>query len=267
MTNLREENIRQSRVLTEGVYKPLIITVECPWCHKKHKKKEYNSYISGNHGTYSLCFKRGTNGENISPCAILYERSEDEELTKKKLCIPKSMHSYSLDNFYRTDVADKCRELTNIKPSMVLITGTNAGIGKTYLSVSMLIDFAKRYPLSAKFKTFYNIMRDVKLAIEGEGDKSVEAIVKEISSIGILCIDDIGAGKTTEYQTDILYQIINERMENGKITIVTTNHSGKELHDKYGGRIQSRLGSDQVIVLKSKDDQRIKKSTVWEFDV
>ena len=111
------------------------------------------------------------------------------------------------------------------------------------------------------------ITSDIKKAIDHDIEQSVESIIDHYSKIGILCIDDIGAEKVTEYQTSVLYQILNRRIENGTSTIVTTNFDGSDLISNYGPRIQSRLGSGDVIVIKSKKDLRVENSNIWSCEV
>jgi DNA replication protein DnaC len=251
----------EGRVITETV-----VELECPWCKRKNKHREYLGMLSGSIPPYKLCFERGENGENISACAILYERSTKEELTFKRLCIPSEMWNYTLD-FCRADIADYARELVNTTPKMILITGATPGTGKTGLAVSMLMEFARRIPQSAKFKPFYQIMSDIKRAIERDTDSTVDETIDKYSNIGMLCIDDIGADQTTEYQTSVLYQILNNRMENSKITIVTTNLTGDELVSRFGARIQDRLGSDRVIAIKSTKSRIAERAVIRSFDV
>ena len=241
-----------------------IVELECPWCKRKRKETEHLGLESLS--LSRLCFERGKNGDNVSDCAILHERHENEELMFKKLCIPSEMWSYKL-NFHRADIHDYALELINSSPKMVLITGATPGTGKTGLAVSMLMGFARRIPQSTKFKPFYLIMSEIKRAIERDTDSTVEETIKKYSDIGMLCIDDIGAEQTTEYQIGILYQILNNRIENGKITIVTTNLSGEELARRFGARIQDRLGSDKVIRITSKKSHRADKAVVRSFDV
>jgi len=258
---------RRTREQMEGYgFVETIVELECPWCRRKNQHKEYLGLDSSTMPPYKLCFKRGRNGDNVSDCAILHERHNKEELMFKRLCIPSEMWNYTLD-FHRADIADYARELVNTKPKMILITGGFTGIGKTGLAVSMLVEFARRIPRSAKFRAFYSIMSEIKCAINGDSDISVEGVIKKYSSISILCIDDVGAEQTTEYQISVLYQILNTRVESGKITIVTTNLSGEEQISRFGARIQSRLGSDRVIAIKSKDDRRTASAVVRSFEV
>ena len=54
-----------------------------------------------------------------------------------------------------------------------------------------------------------------------------------------LIIDDLGAEQDTGYNQDIVYQIIDYRLNNGLITCFTSNHKVGELH--YNDRIKSRI--------------------------
>jgi DNA replication protein DnaC len=53
-------------------------------------------------------------------------------------------------------------------------------------------------------------------------------------------LDDFGVQRGTEWETEMLYDLIDARYGEGNFTIVTTNQSRSELEDS-GGRVFSRL--------------------------
>jgi DNA replication protein DnaC len=76
---------------------------------------------------------------------------------------------------------------------------------------------------------------------------------------GTLYIDDLGAEKNTEFVEETLYYLINFRYENHLPTFFTSNLSIKELAERSGDRLASRIaGMCDVIELKGKD-KRIKE--------
>lgn len=70
----------------------------------------------------------------------------------------------------------------------------------------------------------------------------------------ILILDDVGSEKVSDWTIETLYHLINDRYENNKPTIITSNLSLKELAEKVGDRIPSRIAEMcEVIKIEGKD--------------
>ena len=57
----------------------------------------------------------------------------------------------------------------------------------------------------------------------------------------LLVIDDLGTELLTEFSKSVLYNLINSRLLSKKPTVINTNLTMKEIADRYGERIASRL--------------------------
>lgn len=69
-----------------------------------------------------------------------------------------------------------------------------------------------------------------------------------------LYLDDLGAERNTEFVEETLYHLINVRFENQRETYFTSNLSLKELAEKSGDRLASRIaGMCDVIKLEGED--------------
>jgi DNA replication protein DnaC len=85
-------------------------------------------------------------------------------------------------------------------------------------------------------------------------------LVEKYSSIPWLCLDDLGVEKTSEWSLTTLYLIINQRYENERTTIITSNFSLDKLADKLDGdRITSRIAGMCKTILLDGADRRINK--------
>lgn len=60
---------------------------------------------------------------------------------------------------------------------------------------------------------------------------------------------------------------MNNRYNEEKTTIFTSNFNGKELTDMYGGAIVSRMSSGEVVIINNKSDHRLKNNNVKMFEV
>ena len=65
--------------------------------------------------------------------------------------------------------------------------------------------------------------------------------MREILSCDLLVLDDLGAEFSTAFSQSVLYQVINDRMVEGRSTIISTNLDLSGLSKTYNERILSRL--------------------------
>jgi DNA replication protein DnaC len=110
-------------------------------------------------------------------------------------------------------------------------------LGKTFLSSCI----AKQL-LSEGRNVFFGSILKLFRQIEEErfrrrdGDTTSIIIGSEL-----VILDDLGSEFQTTFTDSVLYEIINERVNLGRPTIISTNLSMKELDKKYNERIVSRL--------------------------
>ena len=137
------------------------------------------------------------------------------------------------------------------------------GTGKTYNLYAILRLFRASWP--GDKINFWNVPRVLAIfkAMYDRRDEGEEAIIAYLETGGILCIDDLGGEKQTEWSLDIIYRLINYRSENRKLTYIASNLSLKELADKYGDRIASRIaGMCEVMKIDGKDRRLVSNSSV-----
>lgn len=140
--------------------------------------------------------------------------------------------------------------------SSLLLKG-DVGRGKTYNACAAMLYLMPQY--RCQFTTFDAILRSVKATFDR--DETEEQVISRLSSVQILCIDDFGKAKPTEWSLPILFEIINNRWSNDKPTIYTTQYSGKALMNRlvvngdieYAKAIISRLGKSIVVEFTGKD--------------
>lgn len=112
------------------------------------------------------------------------------------------------------------------------------GSGKTRLAISIGNALMNMYGERVKFVTTVNILNELRDTYFSEGKNQLE-MIKDLSDINVLIIDDVGVEKPSDWVNDMFYSIINERMINGKKTIFTSNCPIDEL--RLDDRIKSRI--------------------------
>lgn len=77
--------------------------------------------------------------------------------------------------------------------------------------------------------------------------------------VDVVVLDDLGAEKATDWASERLYVLVNERYNRRRSTIVTTNASPNELADRGYGALVSRLLEDgQAVAINAPDWRRSK---------
>lgn len=134
------------------------------------------------------------------------------------------------------------------------------GAGKTHLAVALLREdlVADKRPDSEMIKASKLFTR-IRATYNGGSEETEQGIIEEYANTANLYLDDIGAEKATDWVIEILFRIIDERSENGRRTIFTSNFSLDELSERLGGRIADRIAGMCEIIHLSGDSRRLKK--------
>ena len=165
---------------------------------------------------------------------------------------------------YMRQVYDTCREyaagFSSASPNLLFQGGT--GLGKTYLSACIARVVADRGfsvcydTASAALDAFEcrKFSRDP--AAAGEADTRVRRML----SADLMILDDLGTEMVTAISVSALYTLINTRLTDGKVTIISTNCTGEELARKYSAQIVSRLDGEYfTLPFAGRDIRLIKK--------
>lgn len=131
------------------------------------------------------------------------------------------------------------KEIDKTSVDVVLVMG-NTGVGKTHL-IECMTTYAISLGREIKYATAFNFNQDMlKFHCAKLEDKS--EIMDGYLKPEILFIDDLGSeNKINNVTNEYMYSILNERMQNHKKTVFTTNLDFAQIQDVYGERIFSRL--------------------------
>ena len=90
-----------------------------------------------------------------------------------------------------------------------------------------------------------------------------ETGVAELMEVPVLILDDLGSEPLMQNITvEQLFNLINERQNNGRSTVISTNLTLAELRERYTERIASRLNNPKnclVLTLAGKDLRKIER--------
>ena len=106
------------------------------------------------------------------------------------------------------------------------IEGTN-GTGKTHLAAAIALQLiGEGIPVICKTST--DMLADIKKAYDSK-EIAESKVLDVYKATDLLIIDDLGKEQCSDWSMTTLYAILNDRYEDMKPTIVTTNYSADDL--------------------------------------
>ena len=139
-----------------------------------------------------------------------------------------------------TAILKLCKEyVNNFNPNTsenLLFMGA-PGLGKTHLTLAIVSGVVEKgfIPFYGPAENLFTLVSTERFTGENKG--SYQAMI----DCDLLVIDDLGTELSTEFSRSVFYNLINSRMLSKKPTIINTNLTMKEIADRYGERIASRL--------------------------
>lgn len=115
------------------------------------------------------------------------------------------------------------------------------GTGKTHLAAAIANYLIKEKVIPVKFGNITMLLSEIKATYDEDAKMRENEVIYTLSNVALLVIDDLGKEKTTEWTNQILYTIVNNRYENYKPVVVTTNLSIQDLEEKLGQATMSRI--------------------------
>jgi len=218
--------------------------------------------------TCKICADTGSSGGSYCVC----KRQLLKELACEQLNAQAPMALSSFSNFrldlYPADsqtgvspraqmsrVLDCCKKYArefSLKSGGLLMYG-KTGLGKTHLSLAIANEvIAKGFGVVyGSAQMLLNKLQKEHFSRENGGD--TEGL---LTGADLLILDDLGAEFTTQFTVSAIYNLLNSRMLTGKPTIINTNLTFKELDERYGERIVSRLSGNYKSLLFIGRDMR-----------
>ena len=136
-----------------------------------------------------------------------------------------------------------------------------AGVGKSHQAAALLYQIKQNN--MDKIFSWINVpslLLQIRDTFQNKSTQTSELeIVKFYSEVDWLCLDDLGAEKSSDWSLQTLYLIVNERYEQEKTTIITSNLSLSELSDKLqDDRLSSRIAGMCEVIHMDGIDRRTK---------
>ncbi len=194
-------------------------------------------------GQKCSCLRKEITNLLISDCDYLNREFTFENSTETNKNNCKVYNACSL-------FCDKLQD-TNIR--IVLISG-KTGTGKTYLS-NAIANKAIEKQQSALIVTAYSL---IELFLKGylSGQDTKLAVLENLMDVDLLVIDELGVeNKFNNVTSEYLYALINERIQRGNKTVISTNLTMRQIQERYDDRIFSRIADKKLSMVLHLDGE------------
>lgn len=127
----------------------------------------------------------------------------------------------------------------------------NFGTGKTHLAVGIGLQVMREHKASVLFATAGRMVRMVKDSWARNSGVTESDVVAQMVFPDLLIVDEVGVQQGTEFERNVMFDVLNDRYEQRKPSLLLTNHTVEDLSSKYlGERVVDRLREDGGAVLK-----------------
>lgn len=117
-----------------------------------------------------------------------------------------------------------------------LILYGDYGTGKTHLAAAIVNYAIENYGTLCLFDTWAGHLESIKASWSGDRDS-----LNRIKNVELLVIDDYGKDKPSDWNNEMLFEVVNHRYESNLPTIVTTNMTKEGFAHRVGEAVYSRL--------------------------
>jgi DNA replication protein DnaC len=174
---------------------------------------------------------------------IIALREQEKQKAEKEEMIRKWRNRGIMPRFYgatwenwKADTPEQKKVLEKVKQAWkknLFIVGGN-GTGKTHLAMCLVKDGATYCLIPELFRTVRENMN------------TEQETIDEYGTCKLLILDEVGRQKGTEFERNLLFEIIDKRWGNILPTTIIGNINKKEFADLYGLAIVDRLRPETV---------------------
>ena len=198
--------------------------------------------------------------------ALLYEQSNIHNLISQENFSTLSYQYYQVEDLERFEKA------VNLSKNFVqkyeqdyhnLFFYGTVGTGKSFLSGCIARELLQAGHTVIYFSAMNLFETMARYAFDEKSKETLYNFYDDLYNCDLVIIDDLGTELTNTFVTSQLFACLNERHLRKKATIISTNLSLEELHNRYSDRIFSRIVNQyDLCKLSGPDIRMLRKRTV-----
>ncbi|HEV7745082.1 MAG TPA: ATP-binding protein [Pyrinomonadaceae bacterium] len=216
-----------------------------------------------------LCFGTGTRLDSGKGAAICdCRRSNKGTRALDAARIPPRFRGCDFHNYYpKNDTqyfahsfASRLVEEFPAVETGLLFMGS-VGVGKTHLAIAVLKELIEKKGVSCLFYESGSLLKAIQDSYNPVSQSSEMRVLAPVYQAEVLVLDELGATVPTNWVRDTLYQIINTRYNNKKLTIFTTNYldeprgAAEEAPDSGDQKRRRSFAADRVQELTTLEER------------
>ncbi|MFC2156232.1 ATP-binding protein [Acidobacteriota bacterium] len=221
-------------------------------------------------------------------CSCFKKKQKQSLFTQAN--IPARYSNCRLDNFEihdpsHKDVLNLCKQFVKNYPAQdvgLLFIGP-CGVGKTHLATAIINELILKRNALCYFCDFRELIRNIQSTYSSSSTHTESDVLSPVFQADIVVLDELGAKRTTAWVEDTVFYIINQRYNNRKLTLFTSNFLDSEddevddrdefykknddtLIDRIGVRLRSRIYEMcKVVNVEGKDYRKAFKQASYRF--
>ena len=201
-----------------------------------------------------VCFGTGVEivpGKGARICSECSSRSGNNLFEASR--IPLRFKDCSFHNYYPKNDSQFWahhfgRKLVEEYPGVevgLLLMGP-VGVGKTHLATAILLGLIER-GVRCLFYESGSLLKGIQDSYNPISKTSELRVLAPVYQAEVLLLDELGASIPTDWVRDTLYQIINTRYNDKKLTIFTTNYSDEPVIQRQDNQETGRLSKSSKL--------------------
>lgn len=241
-TKLHRPPLQEDRVCdTHGAYIALChigtVWTKCPACTGEERAREERVERERAEADALERWRLSVEGAGIP------ERFRDRRFKTFVAATPKQKTALDTSKQYAADweaVRKSGRSMVFLGPP---------GVGKTHLACAIAMHVMHKHRASVMFKTVAQAVRSVRDTWVKGSDKSETQAIAELTSPQLLVLDEVGVQSGSDWEKNVLFDVLNERYLKRMPTIMLTNLNEELLPQYLGERVIDRMREDGGLIV------------------
>lgn len=121
----------------------------------------------------------------------------------------------------------------------LVLTGS-PGTGKTHLACAVASHVVQEHLSAVLFVTVSAMLRAIKETYRKDSERTEQDVINRLCEPDLLIIDEVGVQVGSEHEKLLMFEVLNERYQSMRPTILISNLSVDELEEFLGHRVMDR---------------------------